>query len=255
MDNFGDYIVFVDESGDQSLKNADSDYPIFVLAFCIFKKRHYLDYVLPAITELKFDFWGSDTVILHEREMRKRQNAFEILMDGDKREVFFARLNEIMTNAQYDVVSTIIDKRTYKSTWARTPYDVATQFGMERVFYEMEARGQRGLRIPIIFESRGKKEDKALLAAIQGIKNKTRCKGMPEMFDCECASKFSNSVGLQFADMVARPIGNHYLHPESKDRSWRILQSKIRVSATGNMLGYGIKIFPYWQHETSHWSL
>ena len=37
--NFGDYIVFVDESGDQSLKSVNANYPVFVLSFCIFEKR------------------------------------------------------------------------------------------------------------------------------------------------------------------------------------------------------------------------
>jgi len=35
---FSDYIVYVDESGDHGLENVDPNYPLFVLAFCIFKK-------------------------------------------------------------------------------------------------------------------------------------------------------------------------------------------------------------------------
>jgi hypothetical protein len=40
--DFSDYIVYVDESGDHGLVNIDTQYPIFVLAFCIFKKSDYL---------------------------------------------------------------------------------------------------------------------------------------------------------------------------------------------------------------------
>lgn len=36
---FGDFIVYVDESGDHGLARMDPDYPVFVLAFCIFEKR------------------------------------------------------------------------------------------------------------------------------------------------------------------------------------------------------------------------
>ena len=96
-DDFGDYIVFVDESGDQSLEKIDSGYPVFVLSFCIFEKKHYYSRVVPETLRLKFDFFGSDIPILHEREIRKRENDFRILMDTTVRESFFARLNAIMT--------------------------------------------------------------------------------------------------------------------------------------------------------------
>jgi hypothetical protein len=52
---YSQYIVYVDESGDHSLQSIDPQYPVFVLAFCIF--------------HLKFrsSFWviPSDTIIIH----------------------------------------------------------------------------------------------------------------------------------------------------------------------------------------------
>ena len=38
---YSDYIIYVDESGDHSLESINKDYPIFVLAFCIFEKESY----------------------------------------------------------------------------------------------------------------------------------------------------------------------------------------------------------------------
>lgn len=86
--NFGDYIVFVDESGDQSLKSVNANYPVFVLSFCIFEKTHYYTHVVPEILRFKFDFFGSDIPILHEREIRKREGDFNILMRDDIRSEF-----------------------------------------------------------------------------------------------------------------------------------------------------------------------
>lgn len=43
---FSKYIVYVDESGDHGLRNIDENYPLFVLAFCIFHKRHYSEHVV-----------------------------------------------------------------------------------------------------------------------------------------------------------------------------------------------------------------
>ncbi|MCH8553147.1 MAG: DUF3800 domain-containing protein [Natronospirillum sp.] len=38
--DFSKYIVYVDESGDHNLQSLDESYPVFVLAFCVFHKRH-----------------------------------------------------------------------------------------------------------------------------------------------------------------------------------------------------------------------
>jgi len=45
MKRFSDYIVYVDESGDHGLNSVDTTYPIFVLAFCIFKKHNYATHI------------------------------------------------------------------------------------------------------------------------------------------------------------------------------------------------------------------
>ena len=37
---FSDYIVYVDESGDHNLERINPEYPLFVLAFCIFEKKN-----------------------------------------------------------------------------------------------------------------------------------------------------------------------------------------------------------------------
>ena len=42
---FSDYIVYVDESGDHSLDAVYEEHPVFVLAFCIFKKSDYAQVV------------------------------------------------------------------------------------------------------------------------------------------------------------------------------------------------------------------
>ncbi|MBE0508581.1 MAG: DUF3800 domain-containing protein [Marinospirillum sp.] len=44
--DFSKYIVYVDESGDHSLQSVDSQYPVFVLAFCIFHKEQFKTHVV-----------------------------------------------------------------------------------------------------------------------------------------------------------------------------------------------------------------
>ena len=70
---FSDFVVYVDESGDHSLASVDSAYPVFVLALCVFHKRHYAEKSIPAIEKLKFNYFGHDSVVLHEHEKKKKK--------------------------------------------------------------------------------------------------------------------------------------------------------------------------------------
>jgi hypothetical protein len=46
---FSDYVVFVDGSGDRGLGTINCQYPVFVLAFCIFQKELYGRTVVAAV--------------------------------------------------------------------------------------------------------------------------------------------------------------------------------------------------------------
>lgn len=247
MNNNGDYIVFVDESGDQSLTSIDPQYPVFVLSFCIFDKHHYADYVVPEMVKLKFDFFGTDIPVMHEMEMRKRKGDFGFLNDKTTADTFYSRLNTLMSTSEYIIQSVLIDKRKFLSNYPdtkQTPYDVAARFGIERVFYEVQAHGQKGRKTPVIFECRGKKEDKNLEHTINGLLTENRINGLNDTVQPLWAPKSMNLAGLQFADLTARPIGIHYLHPQQPNRAWDIIRKKLRTSATGCIKGYGLKIFP-----------
>ena len=89
---FSDYIVYVDESGDHSLESIDEKYPLFVLAFCIFNKKHYIEQVSPAIKKFKFNQFGHDMVLLHEFDIRKAKNEFVILINEERRYAFMSAL-------------------------------------------------------------------------------------------------------------------------------------------------------------------
>lgn len=54
MNEFGDYIIYVDESGDHSLTEINPEFPRFVLAFCIFPIAEYVEHVVPQVERLKF---------------------------------------------------------------------------------------------------------------------------------------------------------------------------------------------------------
>lgn len=85
---FSSYIVYVDESGDSNLEKIDAGYPIFVLAFCIFSKRHYAETLVPMVQSLKFNYFGHDTIVLHEREIRTKAPPFTFKSKAERTGIY-----------------------------------------------------------------------------------------------------------------------------------------------------------------------
>src|SRR5258708_37407986 len=130
---FSDYIVYADESGDHSLTSIDSQFPVFVLAFCLVQKSVYIEHVVPAFQRFKFEFWGHDSVVLHGHEIRKAQDDFNILLNPTTRTKFFDRLNGVIEAADFTIIAAVIDKQRHvaKYTEPPDPSEIARWFCME----------------------------------------------------------------------------------------------------------------------------
>lgn len=244
--SFSDYVVYVDESGDHNLEKPDPAYPIFVLAFCIFEKERYVERVAPPVQQLKFEFFGHDMVILHEREIRKAGGPFRILQVPEVRSAFMEKLNALVENAPFTLIASVIDKKKLTSIYEhpRNPYSLAMAFGLERVTRWLSRRNAQGTT-HCVFERRGQREDDELELEFRRVCDGENYLERKLPFDIVFAPKSCNSAGLQIADMVARPIGRHVLDPGQSNRAFEILKSKFRrKGTTGPVEGYGLKIFP-----------
>lgn len=99
---FSDFIVYVDESGDHGMQTLDPNYPMFVLAFCVFHKRHYCEAVIPALQKFKFNHMGHDLIGLHELEIRKEKGAFSSLfLSRQHKHAFLDELTSIIECEQF----------------------------------------------------------------------------------------------------------------------------------------------------------
>jgi hypothetical protein len=79
ISSFGDYLIFVDESGDHNLgASIDKDFPVFVLMFLVVNKHEYTEKIVPTFQRLKLKYWGHDQAIFHEREIRKKTGYFKL---------------------------------------------------------------------------------------------------------------------------------------------------------------------------------
>lgn len=89
MFNHSDYIIFADESGDHGLVSIDASFPVFALVFCIVKKTHYIEQIVPAVQRLKMNIWGHDQVIFHEHDIRKEKGLFGLLRTNRDLRTYF----------------------------------------------------------------------------------------------------------------------------------------------------------------------
>jgi len=247
---FGDFIVYVDESGDHNLMAVDKDYPIFVLAFCIFYKQHYSNVVVPKLQKLKFDYFGHDLVILHEHEIRKEKGDFNIFKSKKQRNDFIGKLTDIIDESNFILASCVIEKgKIADQDGQNNPYHIALRYCLETLYDFVEEKGQQSLETHVVVEQRGKKEDGELELEFRRIcdgENKYK-KDLP--FKIRMANKTANSAGLQLADLVARPIGRHVLKPDQPNRAFDILKKKFyceggRESVGENYNHWGLKFFP-----------
>jgi hypothetical protein len=245
-----DYIVYVDESGDHSLTRINPQYPVFVLAFCIFHKGHYADSVIQALTRFKFDHFGHYMLVLHEHDIRKEKNGF-VFESRAAKHAFLAELGEIIDRHNFIIVSVAIDKHrlTKRYEVPDNPYHIALMFCLERLHYFLREKGQQELLTHVVVENRGRKEDDELELEFRRICAGNNGVNRHLPFELVFADKKTNSPGLQLADLVARPIGLRTIRPDQENRAFEILERKLysrngRAGAGAGYEGYGLKQFP-----------
>lgn len=248
---FSKYIVYVDESGDHSLQSIDGKYPIFVLAFCIFHKRHYSEVIVPALEKFKFNYFGHDQVVLHETEIRKEKGAFNIFRSREEKDRFMEELTAIIDFSNFIMISCTIDKRrlSKQGETNSNPYHTALGFCMEGLYEFLREKGQDEKKTHVVVECRGAKEDRELELEFRRVCDGNNRLGISLPFEVIFSDKKAMSSGLQLADLVARPIGLKTLRPEHENRAFDVLKYKFycdggREHVGQGYEGVGMKIYP-----------
>lgn len=248
---FSDYVVYVDESGDHSLASIDPGYPVFVLAFCIFHKRHYSESIIPAIEKLKFNYFGHDSVVLHETDIRKQRGDFAFLSHKPRYDEFMAKLGTIVEQARFVLITCVVDKpRLSKHSGEDTnPYHIALDHCLQGLYDFLEEKRQERRQTHVIVECRGKKEDRELELEFRRICDGKGMRAQTLPFHVVFADKKTNLAGLQLADLVARPVGVATIRPTQANQAFDVLKAKFycdggRANAGVGYEGYGLVIHP-----------
>lgn len=214
--SFGEYIFYADESGDHSLNSVDTTYPAFALSICGFRKSIYCKSVIPKFLDFKFRHFGHDSVVLHEREIRKQTGDFQILTDMVLRDRFMDQLNIIVTESSFKIFASVIDKNSLRlDMFPTNPYSIALRICLQSVYRYLSTRDKVGPAYHFIFEKRGAREDADLELEFRRIvsgENDYR-QPFPE-FHIRFSDKRTNSTGMQIADLTARPIGLSVVRPK-----------------------------------------
>lgn len=241
------YVVYVDESGDHGLESVDPNYPVFVLAFCVFHKEHYAQRVVPAVEAFKFKHFGHDVVVLHETDIRKEKGAFRFT-SREHKQGFLDELTGIIEAHNFILIGCVIDKQRLRER-SENPYHLALGYCLETLYELMQEKGQDDLTTHVVVECRGKKEDRELELEFRRVCDGANKFGRTLPMQIVFADKKTNSSGLQLADLVARPIGLSFVRPEQQNRAFEVLKRKFFCSGGRRKVGvgyegWGLKIHP-----------
>ena len=241
------HYLFIDESGDPSLKSINPDFPVFVLLGILIEKDAYRQLCID-FDAIKNKYFGSTGVILHSTDIRKCNGAFAVLFDLKVKQGFYNDLNHVLSTADYKIVSSVINKPNHIKKYGKLaddPYEIGLTFLLERTLFELD-RGDFAADVHI--ESRGRRED-AILASRYNQLISRGSQVTPDRFVAKYGTevtfkkKWENDCGLQLADLCAYPVARKVLFPNEPYPTFQVIEPKFRRGPRG-ILGYGIKVFP-----------
>lgn len=242
------YYLYIDESGDHGLTSVNPDFPVFLLCGVLISAEQY-EVLRQRFNQIKESIWGSKEVIFHSRDIRKCEKEFSKLFDLEMKKSFYENLNKALSQQQYTVVASAINKGTYIQQFGKLSndvYELALSFIIERSIFFLDDIHPFVKELEIMIERRGKVEDKKLEEHFQrllsrgtGFVDSTRLKKYNLKITFK--SKKENINGLQLADLIAYPIARHVIEPKRVNPAFEIIEQKI-YSKNGKR--YGIKIYP-----------
>ncbi len=263
-----DYVMFIDENGNPGKINdlfkkrmnkeeISNDEKFFTITGVIFEKSGYSK-MRNNIRKLKEKHWKNGYyldskhnetkyVCLHSREIRNHMGAFNDKVINYTE--FIKDLSNVLKEVECKIISITIDLEKYLIKKEQIPiYEKAFDLLLERYIYATKNK-KKGV---IMFESRGKNEDKQLLNHIYNIIYK---KGTQHIGCIELKQKIigvyfypkwyggysSTYSGLEIADLFSYPI---YSTIKLKKVHPSFIAIEKKIDCYPEYKNKGIKIYP-----------
>src|SRR3990167_11175270 len=151
------YHFFLDETGDHGLSFVDENFPIFLLAGCLFEDSNYSK-VTKELSEFKKEFFKTTEVILHSRDIRKCEGTFQVLFDLKLKKAFYEYLNKIISDANFTIIAVAIDKKKHIEKYGKVadnPYSICLSYILERLIFCTDNKDVPST-VSIVIEKRGR---------------------------------------------------------------------------------------------------
>ncbi|MFN3523208.1 MAG: DUF3800 domain-containing protein [Phenylobacterium sp.] len=238
-------IAFIDESGDFELKKIDPKFPVCAQCALTSTVDQYLASAVPNLLQVKYSFWGTETIVFHGQKIRKRSPPFHILADDDVRAEFMDAIGWAIENLDGCLVTAAVHKERLKGRYIypEDPFFLSLQFLLERLHMHWEGELLKGHRLLCVFEKRGRNEDRRTLDWFEEICGGRNYRGKRFPFDADFRTKEENVSGHQYADLVAYAACRFVETGDESRRDWRAIKGKLR-SVGGEVVGHGLKMFP-----------
>jgi hypothetical protein len=255
--------LFIDEVGNDDVKTLEEQ---FLSITGIITKKHGHDHVItPEIEKLKTDMFGHDPkahpVILHRREIVRKEPPFEALWDPTINAQWQIRILGLIETMPYIAITVLIDKHAHVQrypVWHFNPYHYCMRAIVERYVLWLNRNGLTG---DVVAEPRFKKVDMALKKSFAYIYSHGTENILPGIIQ-KCLTsheikfdpKANNVCGLQLVEMIAHPSHQSLKaeatgHPMIAEFGLRIVEvlNRSRYSRnpkTGDVGGWGRKRLP-----------
>ena len=234
------WIAYIDESGDHGLSKIDPTSPHFALTAAVYQREDYFNKEIPSFGRFKVAYWGHEGVIFHAYDIKKRMGPFAFCKNKSSEESFRSDLCGLVRRSPAKLICAVIDKAKHNQqyTTPSNPYFLAVQFVLERIAM------MSGGRALVVFESRGKSEDKIVAEWCRRVAEGENYKRDKYTFTVKFARKRDNVAGLQLADLACQPIIHYVQNPQTERADWQAIKSRMRSDWLGRIEGRGLKIFP-----------
>lgn len=258
--------LYVDETGNSDLKNAEKDENVRFLSLTgVLTYRHsHAETIQPAIDALKADLFGhsdDSPVILHRRDIIDREGPFGALNDENIRAEFDSRVLDLIETLPYLAITVTIDKAEHLArygVWHFDPYHYCLRCLVERYVLWLNRHQWTG---DVAIEPRFKRVDKKVKASFQRIWMEGTENIPPPIVQARLTTreikffaKEKNCAGLQLCDLIAHPSFRAMRRARDKKamphdfggRVATILEAKklARNPKTGKIDGWGRKWLP-----------
>lgn len=255
--------LYIDEVGNDDVKTLEEQ---FLSITGIITKRHGHDHIItPEIERLKTDIFGhhpqTNPVILHRREIVRKEPPFEALWDPKTNAEWQTRILGLIDTLPYIAMTVLIDKHAHVQrypVWHFNPYHYCMRAIVERYVLWLNRNGLTG---DVVAEPRFKKVDMALKKSFAYI-YKHGTENIPPRIIQKCLTsqeikfdpKANNICGLQLVEMIAHPSHQSLKaeatgHPMKAEFGLEIIDvlKRSRYSRnpkTGDIGGWGRKRLP-----------